>query len=246
MFNAFAIQQAGIVQDSLVTHLDFGISESYPMTGSVVKDMSSQTANGTIVGGSTFSSADGSYLAFGGAGPNTRIDPVGTSTTGPSGTFFNVSSFTIQAWVRYNVVTGNPVLCAQGQGSNNQGLHIQLSAAPHRFQFNMYNNDLTGTATIATNTWYNVACVYTRGTGFNKKIYVNGALDANANGNQYTAATTFNNFNIGRVNWTTGTTPFTGGYLNGRIAQFLIYGKPLTQSEVVQNFNASKNRFGRY
>jgi hypothetical protein len=243
MFTPFATQQAGIIQDSLVTYFDFGISESYPMTGSIVRDLSAQIANGTIVAGSTFSSSDGSYLDFNGT--NTRITPVGTSTEGPSGTFFNQSSFTIQAWVWWDVTTGSPVLCSQGQGTNNQGLHIQLSAAPNRLQFNMYNNDLTAATTIVTNRWYNVAFTYNRATGFRKTIYLNGNVDASANGNQYTSPTSNNNLNIGRVSWTAGS-PFTGGYLNGRIAQFLIYGRVLTQQDVVQNYNASKNRFGIY
>jgi hypothetical protein len=211
------------------------------MTGSVVRDLGPQLGNGTITGGSTFSTNDGGYLTFNGT--DTRIQPVGTSTTGPSGTFFNQNSFTIQAWVWWNSVLSAPALCAQGQGSNNQGLHCQVSGA--KLQFNMYNNDLTGATTIVTNRWYNVAYTYNRGTGFRKTIYLDGAVDASANGNQYTSPTSNNNFSIGRVNWTAGS-PFTGGYLNGRVAQFLIYGRVLTQQDVVQNYNASKNRFGLY
>ena len=243
MFSSFATQQAGIIQDGLVTYFDFSESQSYPMTGSIVRDLGPQSGNGTIVGGTTFSNVNDGYLTFNGT--NSRIDPIGTSTTGPSGTFFNQNSFTIQAWVWWDVTTGNPALCSQGQGTNNQGLHIQLSAAPNRLQFNMYNNDLTAATTIVTNRWYNVAFTYNRATGFRKTIYLNGNVDASANGNQYTSPTTNNNLNIGRVSWTAGS-PFTGGYLNGRIAQWLIYGRVLTQEDVIQNINASKNKFGLF
>lgn len=245
MFSPFATQQAGIIQDSLVTYFDFAQSESYPMTGSLVRDLSAQSGNGTIEGGSTFSTTNGGYLDFNGT--NTRINPVGTSTNGPTGTFFINSSFTIQAWVWWDSVSGTPALCSQGQGSNNQGLHIQLSSAlPKRLQFNMYNNDLTATTTISANRWYNVAFTYNKGTGFRKTIYLNGSVDASANGNQYVPASAFNNFNIGRVYWTSGSTPFTGGYVDAKIGQFLIYGRVLRQEEIIQNINASKNRFGLY
>lgn len=241
MFTPFATQQAGIIQDSLVSYLDFGESESYPMTGSIVKDLSAQSGNGTIAGGSTFSPLNGSYLDFNGT--NTRITPVGTSTSGPSGTFFNQSSFTIQSWVWFDSLTGDRALCGQGQGTNNQGLHVIARSSKILFAF--FNNDLTCNTTLVTNRWYNVACIYSRNPGFNKRVYLNGVLDGNANGNQYTSPTTNNNFNIGRISWTSGTT-FTGAYLDGRIGQFLIYGKQLSESEVMQNFNASKNRFGLY
>jgi hypothetical protein len=241
MFSSFATQQAGIIPDGLVSYFDFGESQSYPMTGSLVRDLGPQSGNATIEAGSSFSTVDGGYLQFNGT--NTRLNPVGTSTTGPSGTFFNQTSFTIQAWMRFDTLSGDRALCGQGRGTNNQGLHI--IARSSRILFAMYNNDLTGGTTLVANRWYNVACTYNRGTGFRKTIYLNGVVDASANGNQYTAPTTDNNFQIGRINWTAGS-PFTGAYIQGRIAQVLIYGRVLSQEDVVQNINASKNRFGLY
>ena len=242
MFSSFATQQAGIIQDGLVTYLDFSESQSYPMTGSIVRDLGPQSGNGTIVGGSSFSTVDGGYLQFNGS--NTRIVPVGTSTTGPSGTFFNQTSFTIQTWIMFDSLTGDRIFFGQGQGSNNQGLHIMSRNS--KIVFAMFNNDLTANTTLVTGRWYNVACTYNRGTGFRKTIYLDGSVDGAANGNQYTSPTSNNNFNIGRVDWTTGGTTFTGGYIQGRIAQVLIYGRVLTQEDVIQNINASKNKFGLF
>jgi len=48
---------------------------------------------------------------------------------------------------------------------------------------------------------------------------------------------TTNTVNLGR--WQSGTRP-----LNGNIAQASIYNKALTASEVAQNFNATKSRYG--
>jgi hypothetical protein len=242
MISSFATQQAGIIQDSLVTYFDFAESESYPMTGSLIRDLSLQSGNGTIEAGSSFSNVNGGYLDFNGT--NTRVNPIGTSTNGPTGTFFNQSSFTIQAWMWFDSLSGDRALCTQGRGNNNQGLHI--IARSSKLQFNMFNNDLTGAATLTTNRWYNVACTYNKRTGFRKTIYLDGVVDASANGNEYTAPTGDNNFQLGRVNWVAGGVPFTGAYLDGRIGQVLIYGRVLTQEDVRQNINASKNRFGLY
>ena len=241
MFTPFATQQAGIIQDGLVTYFDISQSESYPMTGSIVKDLGPELGNGTIAGGSTFSTVNDGYLQFNGV--SSRIDPVGTSTTGPSGTFFNQNSFTIQAWMYFDSLAGDRALCSQGQGTNNQGLHIIARAS--KIVFALYNSDLTGNTTLTTGRWFNFAFTYNRATGFRKTVYLNGVSDGAANGNQYTSPTTNNNFQLGRISWAAGV-PFTGAYLQGRIAQVLIYGRVLTQEDVIQNFNASKNRFGLY
>lgn len=239
MFNSFATQQAGIIQDSLVTYYDFSQSESYPMTGSIVKDLSAQVGNAVIEGGSTFSTANGGYLGFNGV--SSRLNPVGTSTTGPNGAFFNNSSFTLQFWAYWNSVGSEPAICFQGAGTNNQGLHVIIRS--NKLLFAFFNSDLTSNASINSGQWYNIALTYSRATGFRKSIYINGALDISATGNQYSTA--LNNFQIGRVNWTSGFT-FTGGYFNGFIGQFLIYGRALSLEDVRQNYNASKNRFGLY
>jgi len=68
------------------------------------------------------------------------------------------------------------------------------------------------------------------------KLYINGVLDAsdpsfqtphNQNGN-----TNIGCFGIG------------GNLLNGKIGRILCYGRELTSGEVLQNFDATRNRYG--
>jgi hypothetical protein len=81
--------------------------------------------------------------------------------------------------------------------------------------------------------------VYNKRAGFRKEIYFNGVLDTAANGANY-AGTAANNFTIGTNVW--GAAGGASAY-NGRLGQTLIYGRPLTASDIVQNYNATKNRY---
>ena len=76
--------------------------------------------------------------------------------------------------------------------------------------------------------WYHITCVWEAGVA---KIYVNGTLDSYATKTSSTETTS--NFTIG----------FHDFYLNGKISLSRFYSTPLTASEVLQNFNYTKNRF---
>jgi len=92
--------------------------------------------------------------------------------------------------------------------------------------------------TFSTNIWYQIVGVY---DGSFSNIYING---------QYVNRVT----NI--INALSNTKPlniaifgeYLGGlltrYFNGRISQTSIYNRDLSASEVLQNYNATKTRFG--
>ena len=97
---------------------------------------------------------------------------------------------------------------------------------------------LTSTGTLSTNTWYHFTCVYegdSNNTSGTARIYINGvenntsSLNSNRTGQNQTS-----NFVLGL--W--------DNYLTGNIALSRMYNKVLTPIEVLQNFNATKNRFG--
>jgi hypothetical protein len=68
-------------------------------------------------------------------------------------------------------------------------------------------------------------------------VYFNGVLDGTSSNNTNLSE---GGFRLARNINTIGT-----GYANEKIATVLIYkGKALSQAEVLQNYNATKNRFG--
>ena len=93
--------------------------------------------------------------------------------------------------------------------------------------------------TLSLNTWYNICFTYNASTGF--VCYQNGSsVDT---GLTNTANRNYNsNSYIGRVS--DGDSNTSTRYWQGRMAIFSIYEKTLTSSEVKQNFDAHKERFG--
>ena len=66
-------------------------------------------------------------------------------------------------------------------------------------------------------------------------LYINGSQDST-----YTARK-----NAHTGNGSTNIATFSGGnLLNGRISQVLCYSRELTAGEVLQNYNATKSKFG--
>jgi hypothetical protein len=97
------------------------------------------------------------------------------------------------------------------------------------------NNDyVISNTTISSNTWYYVVATFDNGL---LKIYVNGIFESSI-GSSYTAVKTNTNssLNIGRF----GTT----FYSIGRRGVVHLYNRALRSSEIYQNFNAMRSRYG--
>ena len=94
-------------------------------------------------------------------------------------------------------------------------------------------------STIATaDQWYHIVGVRSGTTGY---LYINGILNKqNSVTGNVISADTDSQFVIGNIS--RPTSPNEGW--NGSIAQASIYNKALTASEVQQNFNATRSRFG--
>ena len=90
----------------------------------------------------------------------------------------------------------------------------------------------TGTGVWTLNAWNCVAETY---DGTTDRLYLNGVEVGNSNINTLSIPTS--------SNLILGKRPSTNNY-GGRIAQVKIYNKELTASEVKQNFNAHRRRFG--
>jgi hypothetical protein len=93
------------------------------------------------------------------------------------------------------------------------------------------SNNMTGSGYSGVNQWGHVVCTYDQS---NKKIYFNGSLKSTV-----AEASVTVDF---------GTSPsivdVNSQIFKGNISNFRIYSKALTASEISQNFNALRGRFG--
>ena len=98
-------------------------------------------------------------------------------------------------------------------------------------------NTLVSTTPMATNVWVNIVGTYTFGGAM--VLYRNGVIDATGTGPASISYST-QNFGI-------GTRTFDGAYQypwNGQISNVQLYNRALSATEVAQNFNALRSRYG--
>ena len=229
-----------IVTDGLVLNLDAGNRTSYPGSGTNWIDLSPYRYNGVLTNGPTYTIEGGGSFIFDGTD-----DYVITSYTTPIGT----SDFTYATWIKYTA-------------SQIGGVISKRTDAPFYIQFSLFiSGDSTATTAgakinpidfnnggryfITNNTfndgnWHYV--VSTRSNS-NNNVYVDNVLQSvTGNNDFFPDLNTTSNLFIGVGG--NSNLPLAGTYFNGSIAVTQVYNKALSASEILQNYNAQKSRFG--
>ena len=226
-----------IVTDNLVLALDAANTKSYGGSGTTWTDLSGKGNNGTLTGGPTYSSSDSGYFDFDGSN-----DTVTFSSNNIDGlSSGSATQFSIMGWVKWDVLNSGPTAWFEKQNATGANVRLEL-AADHdtvsggRVWFVTSDTSTTISAGLVyyildTNKYYHMALVC---DGTSKKAYINGV-------EEYSATESFSN-TYPSNSYTLG----IGGVqrkFNGRVANVAIYNKPLTASEVQQNYNALKGRY---
>ena len=214
-----------IVTDGLVLCLDAGNPKSYPGSGTTWTDLSGNGNNGTLVNGVGYVGTNGGSLSFDGVDDYATVSNVQPNT----------NDFTISVWVYKNNNTSNDYVWDFGA---NGGTLASGTSVGYGFRY--YNSTLGGGSNMYTqgtipniNEWYEVTITRNNGTS---SMYVNGAFVTSASGDTHNISSS--TLYIGRYGGGTGYEH------DGRMSNFKIYNKALTAAEVLQNYNATKGRFG--
>ena len=204
----------GIVTDGLVLHLDAGNTLSYPGTGTDWFDLTSNNNDGTLINGPTFDSANGGSISFDGV--DDYID-MGTINFG--------QIYTLNIWVKLDDLNSRVWI----GGVNTSEYHMNFL---NGLLYNRVNNNLfTFNTQAQVNQWYNFNLVRN-----------NTSIDCYKNG-IFIGNSTNINYNTDFILYRIGSSP-SGFYGNGNMSITSFYNKPLTDSEIQQNYNATKTRFG--
>jgi hypothetical protein len=224
-----------IVQQGLVLNLDAGNIYSYAGAGATIYDVSGNSNNGTLTNSPTYSN---NSIVFSNTA-NQSISISDTATLQPT-------SVTLSAWVymtQYNPLNDFdgqfPTIlwkCNDGNsgGAASYGLSLATGGYP---RFTIAPTPLVSATTFPIATWVNLVGVYT--VGGSQILYRNGVVDIATTG----PATISYSAQVVSV----GTRVFNGTYQypwNGSISNALIHNRALTATEVLQNYNATKGRFG--
>ena len=211
-----------IVENGLVLCLDAANKRSYPGTGTTWTDLSGNGNNGTLTNGPTFSAGNQGSIVF--DGTNDYV-PIGTS-----GFPFGSSAGTLSGWAKTNTISSGYIwIVSYGTALGSQSRFLGINSST--YLFGGYGDDINASG-VPLNTWFNMVGVY---DGTNAFLYINGNLVSGPTAKSWN--TIANNAQLGRQ--TNG-----GEYWNGNISQVQVYNRALSATEVLQNYNATKSRFG--
>lgn len=233
----------GIVTDDLILELDAANSSSYPGTGATWFDLAGDSYDASLTVAPTYSSDDDGYFAF------TEGDYLTLTNLVPIKSLTELSWHAV-VWVDDVATPGDP-----GKGtfwSSGNGTDTDILFSCYRGDlFFQINNGADGSATIdlpAVDTWMDLQLVFNGAGSTNAdrlKLYINGTqVTLSFAGYTVPASTTSSNgtaCNIGRYSLSGSDTELQ---LDGRIAYTAFYNRALSGSEVTQNFDALKARYG--
>lgn len=216
------------VTNGLVLYLDAGNTKSYPGSGTTWVDTSGNSNNFTFVGSPTYSSANGGLLALSGSGQYIN---------GPNSTSLQLTGdLTISAWVSLGDLT-NQGIAGKIRNGPYQGYGITKQSGYFKFwtaAADAYTYTQSDVTYIATTGWYNVVGVRTSGTN---RLWINGVLQNDSQSPAF--ADSGDIFTIGR--YYSNNTSYNAG---GNISAVSVYNRALSSSEILQNYNALRGRYG--
>jgi hypothetical protein len=225
-----------IITSGLTLCLDAGFTPSYSTSGVSWYDISYGGNNGTLTNGPTFDSSNGGSLVFDGTNDYANF---GNQSLG-----LDLISKSFSAWVYLGSTLSNPTGIIDKDFDTSPGVYggwgFWVGSDRKLWWWNTANQDIrdTGLTTIGTNVWCNIAVTYNVSTK-TASFYINGTLNSSAsNSNINEQSSSTQPLNIGTIR------SATGNFLNGRISSVLAYNRVLSATEVLQNFNAQKSRFG--
>jgi hypothetical protein len=256
-YNATKSQYLGLITTNLVLHLDASNSSSYSGSGTTWTDLSSNSNDGTLTNGPTYSADNGGAIVFDGTDDYVSL---GTSINSDISQHKDCS---FNIWVKLDDDSNDHIIFTTDESMAN------WNNAPIVLWYDQsaYSTDNTGTGDVggqstkvltvmitdtsaekryttsnnvfgdnAVDTWHNI-CVVLDPSNDKFYTYVNGVENALYNSSALNGIkSTSTDFRIGY-----GT---SSNALDGKVAQLQVYDVALTANQVLQNYNATKATYG--
>lgn len=234
MNNVKQVVTVNSVSSGLELYYDPSNASSYSGTGTTLYDLSPSGVNATISGSLTDS---GNWFTFNGTQ---------TIQTGNLATLYTGWQHSLEIW--FNPSTICSVFSDTGTGPTSTGYHstgLEVYSAGPFYLTNamLYNSSPAGMTrvgggSISLNNWYQLVRVY------------NGTNTAYAYLNKVKASDTSITWGVPNPGWylnfgASDTTKFaTGSSFQGKLGVVRLYNRVLSQTEVTQNYDATKALYG--
>jgi hypothetical protein len=220
-----------IVFDGLILYIDAANSKSYIPGSTIWNDISRVRMDGLLINGPTFSSANSGIIVFDGVNDyyEALITPdfntIQTNNSLTISVFFrNNFNGEFRDIVGLNKVSGLEPFCIR-QGATNDVLFYDTFVGGTRYS-------PTIKVFQPNNTWVHACATF----GNNQiNTYYNGVLIATTNTTGNIKSFDTNQFRIGNLGY---------NFFKGDISSVNLYNRALSATEVRQNFNSTRSRFG--
>jgi len=218
------ITPENIVTNGLVLNIDPANSSSYSGVGNTIYDLSGFGNTGTLTNGPTFSALNGGNLIFDGSN-----DFLGAASSSSLDISTNLSAV---VWMKLITTDGaNHIIFSKTNSTNPFLSNYEAYLKNDVIYWWDSPTERNTTVTLSINSWTQV--VFVR-SSTSLLIYKNGTLSNTISVNQ--VGPIVGDFYIGKDP--------NGQFLNFNLAQFLLYNRALSATEIMQNYNATKGRFG--
>jgi hypothetical protein len=235
----------GIVTDGLVYNIDSSFVSSYPKNGTTWYDLSGNGNDGTLLNGPTYNTSNGGVIIF---------DGIDDKLNSPSSSVYDFTynnGFSLESFCYATSQSSSgmiPIIERYYWNTTGYGGYVlrlrQYSTNWPEFVVTgrpsgsgVLDTRVRATTEWVANTWYHL--VGTKSTDGTMKIYVNGVLEGTTTG-----VTSIPLPQTGVTLKIAARGDTNDQYSNQRFGVCRIYNKELSASEVLQNYNAQKGRFG--
>ena len=226
-----------IVTNGLVMYLDAANNRSFVNGSSVWNDLSRTGVIGALTNGPTYNSANGGSIVFDNTDDFISTNYIPTIGTGniTYSVWFKTSTSQTGGLIGVRAAVGAVqcvlVIC---NSAGSVGSNLYMST----YDGSIIRNGAT-TETWVDNTWHNAVMVHTSTTD---TLYVDGILRKI----NTSSAVNVNNTQPLLVGCNPNGNTYLGSWVfNGNISNALVYNRALSESEVLQNYNTLKSRFGK-
>jgi hypothetical protein len=214
-----------VITDGLILYLDAANTKSYPGSGTTWTDLSRGGNNGTLTNGPTFNSGNGGSIVF--DGTNDFISILGSTS---------ITTATLLIWVYRNGAQPNYAGIFYSRGFQANGMSFFSTTNNLSYTWNSSSGTFSFNSNLnVPNLQWSMCAVSISAT--NAILYVGSSSGLlSATNNVSNSSTIVNGLRIASdAFWS----PFRGNVSNA-----MFYNRALSQTEILQNFNATKGRYG--
>ena len=211
-----------IVAKGLGFCVDAKDKHSYPGTGTAWNDLINSN-NGTLTNGPVH---NGDYMTFDGTND--------FSTHGNDSSVQFTNNFSADIWVRPHAINQNTTIFGRDNGSNRQWWIYLQDNESIWWSMSGVGNAQSPTGLYTADNWFHICGTYNGSTMVN---YVNGTA-------RTTTGSLSGNVNSGTAALNIGNRDNNDRHLDGDVGCARLYNRALSATEVLQNFNAQRGRFG--